>query len=149
VADAMTADVLALRPSDGIEDAIRALSDRGVGGAPVVDEDGAVVGMLEDDDLIVEESRLHLPTVINILGAYIELPSSEKKFHKELKKAVGATVADVMTPDPPMVGLDDTLESVATILHEKKLSRVPVVSGGKLVGIVSRGDIVRDLVENQ
>ncbi|MEA2931952.1 MAG: hypothetical protein QOI56_737, partial [Actinomycetota bacterium] len=56
---------------DPIDDAARALSARKIGGAPVVDDDNRVVGLLEDDDLIVQESRLHFPTVISILGAYL------------------------------------------------------------------------------
>src|SRR5207253_7988718 len=105
-------------------------------GAPVVDDDDRVVGLLKDDDLIVQETRLHLPTVISVLGAYIELPSSVAHFEAELRKAVGATVGDVMDADPTTCGPDDTLEAVATVMHERDISRLPVVSAGRLVGIV-------------
>lgn len=143
VRQVMTTDVLSFRPGDPIDDAARALTARSIGGAPVVDDEGHVVGLLEDDDLIVQESRLHFPTVISVLGAYIELPSSLAHFEADLRKAVGATVGDVMDADPATCGPDDTLESVATLMHENDLSRLPVVSGGRLVGIVSRGDLVR------
>jgi CBS domain-containing protein len=146
VRQVMTTDVLTFRPTDPIDEAARALSARGIGGAPVVDGDGRVVGLLEDDDLIVQETRLHLPTVISVLGAYIELPSSVAHFEAELRKAVGATVGDVMDGDPTTCRPDDTLEAVATVMHEKDISRLPVVSDGRLVGIVSRGDLVRAIV---
>ena len=107
-------------PGDSIDDAARALSARSIGGAPVVDDDGRVVGLLEDDDLIVQESRLHFPTVISVLGAYIELPSSVAHFEADLRKAVGATVGDVMDADPATCGPDDTLEQVATVMHEQR-----------------------------
>ena len=103
VRQVMTTDVLTFQPGDSIDDAARALSARNIGGAPIVDEDGHVLGLLEDDDLIVQESRLHFPTVISVLGAYIELPSSLAHFEADLRKAVGATVDDVMDPDPPHV----------------------------------------------
>ncbi len=148
VRQVMTTDVLAFRPADSIDVAARALSERNIGGAPVVDDDGRVVGLLEDDDLIVQSSRLHFPTVISVLGAYIELPSSVAHFEADLRKAVGATVGDVMDSDPPTCGPDDTLEQVATVMHERDLSRLPVVSGGRLVGIVSRGDLVRAIVSD-
>ncbi|MEA2686322.1 MAG: hypothetical protein QOE93_1517 [Actinomycetota bacterium] len=148
VRQVMTTDVLSFRPGDPIDDAARALSARKIGGAPVVDDDNRVVGLLEDDDLIVQESRLHFPTVISILGAYIELPSARAHFEADLRKAVGATVGDVMDANPPMCGPDDTLEQVATIMHENDLSRLPVVSDGRLVGIVSRGDLVRAIVSD-
>jgi CBS domain-containing protein len=57
-------------------------------------------------------------------------------------------VADVMTPNPPTCKEDDTLEQVATVLHEHNLSRLPVVRDGKLVGIVSRGDILKAIVKS-
>lgn len=149
VRSVMTTDVVALRPGDSVEEAVRALAQRQVGGAPVVDDDGRVVGLLEDDDLIVQESRLHMPTVVSVLGAYIELPTSQRRLEEELRKAVGATVADVMDAEPATCTEDDTLEQVATLLHERNLSRLPVVREGRLVGVVARGDLVRALLAEQ
>lgn len=147
VRQVMTTDVLTFRPTDTVESAARALSERGLGGAPVVDGDGRVVGLLEDDDLIVQDTRLHFPTVISVFGAYLELPSSLHRFEDDLRKAVGATVSDVMDTDAPTCTPDDTLETVATGLHERNASRMAVVDDdGRLVGIVSRGDLVRAIV---
>jgi CBS domain-containing protein len=146
VKEVMTTDVLTFRPEDTVQMASAAMAKRSIGGAPVVDEDGSVIGMLYDDDLIVSDVRLHLPTVISVLGAYLELPSSADRFDKEVRKAIGSAVADVMTSDPPTCSEDDTLEQVATTMHEHNLSRLPVVRDGKLVGIVSRGDILKAIV---
>ncbi|HEX2273439.1 MAG TPA: CBS domain-containing protein [Acidimicrobiales bacterium] len=145
VREVMTTDVLTFRPTDTVEAAARALSERHLGGAPVVDDEGRLVGLLEDDDLIVQEARIHFPTVVSVLGAYIELPSSLSRMETELRKAVGASVGDVMDSDPPTCAPDDTLETVATVMHERGVSRLPVVADGKVVGIVSRGDLVRDI----
>src|SRR3954467_11930340 len=111
--------VLSFAPDDTVERAARAMAERSVGGAPVVDGDGTLVGMLRDDDLIVTDARLHMPTVLSVLGAYIELPSSQHKCEDELRKAVGATVADVMSRDVTTCRIGDTLESVATVLHDE------------------------------
>src|SRR5215213_10360251 len=147
VRDVMTTDVLTFRPDDTVESAARALSERQLGGAPVVDDDGVVVGLLEDDDLIVQDTRLHFPTVISVFGAYLELPSSLRHFENDLRKAVGATVADVMDADAPTCGEDDTLETIAIALHGRNASRMAVVDDdGRLVGIISRGDLVRAIV---
>lgn len=138
---------VAFHPSDRVEDAARVMAERGIGGAPVVDDEGRVVGMLSDDDLIVADARLHVPTVITVLGAYIELPGERSRFEEELRKAVGTTVGEVMSPNPPTCRPDDTLEQVATVLHEQGLSRLAVVDAdGRLAGIVSRGDLVRALI---
>jgi CBS domain-containing protein len=149
VREVMSTDVVSFRSDDPIEVAARVLAESGIGGGPVVDEAGRVIGLLEDDDLIVADARLHAPTVITVLGAYFELPSSRREFEEELRKAVGRTVGEVMDADPIVVSEDDTLEQVATLMHDRNLSRLPVVREGRLVGIVARGDLVRALVREE
>jgi CBS domain-containing protein len=138
----MTTDVLTFAPEDRVQDAYAALLERHIDGAPVVD-DGEVVGMLTTDDLLVQETKLHYPTVVSLFGAYLELPSSHRRFEEELRKAVGASVGDVMTSPATTCSPDDTLERAATLMHEHEVSRLPVTEGGRLVGIVARGDILR------
>jgi len=147
VADIMTTEVLTFRPDDPVDDAALRLLERQVGGAPVVDADGRLVGMLEDDDLLVQESRLHLPTAVSLLGGVLEWPPSVHHFEQELRKAVGATVADVMDPERASCSESDTVEDAATRLHDERRRRLPVVRDGKVVGIVARGDILRAMVE--
>jgi CBS domain-containing protein len=144
--DVMTTDVVTFAPDEPIADAMQRLVDRGVDAGPVVDPEGTVVGMLSTGDLIVQESQLHYPTVINIFGGLIELPGSRKKFEHELNQAVAVDVADAMSPDPVTCGPDDTIEVIATLMHEHDVSRVPVVEDGRLVGIVARGDVLRGMV---
>ena len=146
VRDVMTRDVLTFHPDDTVEDATRRLLERDVDGAPVVDDGGRVVGMLGSDDLLVQETQLHYPTVFSLFGAYLELPSSHRRFEEELRRAVAAVVRDVMHRDPVTCAEDDTLERVATLMHERNVSRLPVVAGGRLVGIVARGDLLRALI---
>jgi CBS domain-containing protein len=143
VREVMTVEVLTFRPTDRVQDAYAQLSERGVDGAPVVDGAGRVLGMLTTDDLLVEETKLHYPTVVSLFGAYLELPSAHRHFEEELRKAVAATVGDAMEDDPIVCGEDDTLEAVATLLHEHHVSRLPVVRDGVLVGIIASGDILR------
>src|SRR5688572_13522549 len=143
VREVMTTDVLTFTPDDRVQSAYERLMDRGVDGAPVVDGNGAVVGMLTTEDLLVQETKLHYPTVVSLFGAYLELPSSHRKFEQELRKAVGASVGDVMSDHPYTCSPDDTLERAATLMHEHDVSRLPVTEGGKLVGIVARGDVLR------
>ena len=81
--------------------------------------------------------------MFSLFGAYLELPSSHRRFEAELRRAIAAVVQDVMHADPVTCGEDDTLEQVATVMHERGLSRLPVVREGLLVGIVARGDLLR------
>jgi CBS domain-containing protein len=146
VIDVMSAPPITLTPDVTVEEAIGILVDRGIEGAPVVDEDGRLIGLLDDDDLLVSEARLHAPTTIEILGAYIPLPGDLKRYNDELKQALGRTVADVMDDDPPRVLTTGTVEDVATVMHDRGTSRVPVVDENNMVvGVVTRGDLVKTL----
>ena len=90
ISSVMTTDVLTFAPDDQVADAMAQLVGRGVDGAPVVDGDGRVVGMLSTGDLIVQDAQLHIPTVISMFGASIELPSSKRHFEEDLRKALAA-----------------------------------------------------------
>jgi CBS domain-containing protein len=139
----MTTDVVTFSPEETVQDATRRLVERGVDGGPVVDEFGHLVGMLSSGDLLVQETKLHYPTVISLFGAYLELPSSHRRFEDDLRRAVGATVGDVMGDEPVSCADDDTLERAATLMHDHDVSRLPVTTDGHLVGIIARGDILR------
>ncbi|CAN5765726.1 hypothetical protein BH10ACT1_BH10ACT1_08790 [soil metagenome] len=148
VSEVMTVEVLTFSPDDLVGDAMQVLVDRGIDGAPVVNAGGEVVGMLSTGDLIVQESRLHFPTVISLLGATLELPSSKKHFDDDLRRTLASTVGEVMQADPVTIGADDTVEEAATLLHEHDISRLPVVGDTGLVGIVSRVDILRSIIRD-
>lgn len=143
VREVMTTEVLAFDPEVSVQDAYRQLVERDVDGAPVIDADGHVVGMLSTGDLLVQETKLHYPTVVSLFGAYLELPSSHRKFEEDLRRAVGADVGDVMSTHVESCSPDDTLERAATLMHEHDVSRLPVTEGGRLVGLIARGDILR------
>jgi CBS domain-containing protein len=148
VRDVMVTDVVTFQPDDNVQDAMRTLVTSDVDGAPVVDADGAVVGMLSTGDLIVEEARIPLPTVITLLGGVFELPRSRKRYEDDLDKALASTVGEVMQEGvAATLSADDTLETAATVMHDNDLDRVPVVDDdGILVGIIARGDILRAIV---
>jgi len=144
VREVMSTPVSTLRPDDKVEQAADVLAAKDVGSLPVVDDEGKLLGILRDDDLIASESRVHVPTFINFLGLGMAFPGEMKHLERELKKIAGATVRDVMQTDPPTVTPDATLEDVATIMHDRGVNSVPVVdTDNKVVGIVARADVVR------
>lgn len=149
VSAVMTADVLTFGPDDNVGDAMATLVERDITGAPVVEADGSVIGVVSTGDLIVSESRLHFPTIISIFGATLELPSSKRRFEEDLRRTLGSTVADVMTRDPITVDATDTVEAAATLMHRHDIARLPVIDDGGLVGIVSRIDILREILREE
>ena len=145
VRDVMSTNVVTLRPDQGVAEAADILAADKIGAAPVVDADGKLVGLLQDEDLILTEANVHVPTAISFLGADFVLPSALHRFEDELRKTAGSTVADVMTTEFATVDPDESLEALATIMHDRDVTHVPVVDGDALVGIVARGDLVRHL----
>jgi CBS domain-containing protein len=148
VKDVMSTQVITLRPEQTFEEAADILADNAIGAAPVVDGDGKVVGLLRDEDLIVSEGNLHVPTVFQFMDLEFTWPGEKKRFEKELKQMVAATVKDLMDADYVSCSPDDSLGAVASKMHDADVTHMPVVGAdGKLVGIIARGDIVRRVAD--
>lgn len=143
VTEIMTTDVVTVHAEDSVQDVVQLLASHNISGAPVTDDDGRLLGVLDDSDLLVADARLHAPTMVEVLGAYITWPGEQRRFEEELRHALGRNVADVMNPDHPTLPPDATVEDAATMMVERHVSRVPIVDPGrKVIGIVTRGDIV-------
>lgn len=110
--DIMTRTVYTIRPEASAQEAAQLLDQKRISGAPVVDEDGRLIGMVTEADIISKVNR------------------------------EGLRVADIMSHELIVVSEETPLEEIAALLSERKIKRVPVVENGRLVGIVSRADIV-------
>ena len=141
----MTTEVVMVHPTDPIQEAARKLAEHRITSVPVVDEELRLHGVLSDDDLIIEGARLHIPTVFGLLGDVGTWPPSVLRFERELKAAFASKVEDAMTKKVLTCSPKDTVEAAATILHDKKLRMLPVVDGEKVVGVITRTDIMRFL----
>lgn len=144
--DIMTPDPVTVGPDTTVTDAAQIMTGKHVGALPVV-EGGRMVGLVTESDLIMQDAKVHFPTYLSLLGGYILWPGSTERFEDSLRKAVGATVADVMTREPVTVTPEATVSDVATLLVERDVSRVPVLDGDTVVGIVAKHDIVRSIAQ--
>ncbi len=140
--DIMTPDPVVVTADLTVTEAAKLMAENDFGALPVVDG-GKLVGLVTEGDLIMQDVKLEFPTYIHLLDGFIMYPPSTVRFEQELKKAVAASVADVMTQDPITVSVDASIEEVASLLADRDVSRLPVLEGDKLVGIVSKHDIVR------
>ncbi len=143
--DIMTPDPVTVTPDMSVTDAAHLMVEKRVGALPVLGNDGALVGLVSESDLIMQDVKVHFPTYIHLLGGFIFYPGSTDRFEHELKKAVGATVGDVMIAEPMTVDVSASVSDVATLMIDSEVGRVPVMDGGRLVGIVSKSDIVRSI----
>ncbi len=143
----MTTDVICVHAEDNVPDAVRAMVERGIDGAPVVNANNRLVGMLSASDVMVQGAQVHLPTVISLFGMNAELPGSAARYEHDLKRALASTVGELMQREPITISPDATMSDAATLLHDRDVSRLPVADDqGRVVGIVARGDVLRYLV---
>ena len=140
--DIMTKDVLSVRPDTSIEELSSILVKNEISGVPVVDDSGALYGIVTENDLISRNKRLHIPTVVSFLDAAIYLESS-KKFEQEVKRLTATRVGDICSRKVVTISEDTTVIDIATIMTEKKVQLLPVLRGGKVVGIVGKRDMVK------
>ena len=145
-ADVMTKDVITVKKGTIIRELAELFANRRISSFPVVDDNGELIGIVTETDLIEQDKSLHIPTVISIFDWVIYLESN-KKFEKELKKMTGQTVGDIFTEEVDSVKTTALLSEVADIMSSKKIHAVPVVEGKKIVGVISRIDLIRTMIK--
>ena len=123
-----------------MKEAIRLFVEARISGVPVV-EDGRLIGIITEGDLILQDADIKAPGFLDILGGMVPLGSTEE-YRREALKSAGVTVGEVMTTDPTTVAPEATLVEAATVMAEKRRKILPVVEGELLVGVVTRMDIL-------
>jgi CBS domain-containing protein len=142
--DVMTTDVISVDPDTTVRDLATLLAERGISGAPVVDSSGDLVGIVSEGDLL---HRAEIGTAHRHRERrrswWLDHFAADRA--REYIKSHGGKVKDVMTPDVVTVTEDTDLGDVAALLEAKRVKRVPVMRDGKVVGIISRANLVRAL----
>ena len=144
----MTKEVITTAPEASIADLARLLETHRINGAPVLDPEGRLVGIITQTDLIQRAQDLELPPALNILDLhlFLETPSH---FQRRLEKMLGTTVWDVMTPDPLTIAPETPLSAIAALMERKKVHTLPVLEMGRLVGIIGKIDLIRALARQE
>jgi len=140
--DIMTTELVTVAPSTPISAVAQLLVERRISAVPVV-ADGKLVGLVSEGDLLHREEAGTEPTV----SWWAELFRSTEDRARAYLKAHGQTAAAVMTRDLETVGPDAEMAEVATLMDRHKIKRVPVLDQGRLLGIVSRSDLLRLLTK--
>jgi CBS domain-containing protein len=144
----MTTEVVTVSPETPVGDLAKTLEGRKIGGVPVVDADGVLVGIVTQSDLVERVQELKLPPAINILDfhVYLQIPSH---LFRKVEKMLGATVGDVMTPKPATVSPETPLPRIAALMAKQKVHTLPVLEKGKIVGIIGKMDLVRAVAREE
>ena len=142
--DIMTKDIISVTKQTPVSELAKLLTSNNISGAPVVDEDGKVLAVVTESDLIDQSKKLHIPTVVTILDSvfYLENPD---KMEAEMKKIAATKVAEICSSSPTTVAPDTGLDEIATIMAESSIHTLPVLDNGELVGIIGKKDIIKTL----
>ncbi len=143
VSDVMSYNPISVKPEMALKEAIKILAEQRISGLPVVNENGKLVGIVSETDLMWQESGATPPPYIMLLDSVIFL-ENPARYEKEIHKALGETVGDVMTKNPLTTTPDKLLSAAAKLMHERNIHRLPVLDeNGEVIGILTRGDIIR------
>lgn len=143
VREIMDAEPPTVRPESSVEEVVRALRDHELTGLPVVNEGRRCVGIITEEDLVMagDEGDLHLPHYIELFGGIVFLESMGR-FEERLRRATAAKARDMMTEDPVTIGPDATVQEAGRTMAHAKHNRLPVIEHGRLVGMVTRVDVL-------
>jgi len=146
--DLMTKEVVTVGPETAVPEIATLLAKRNISGAPVVDAEGKLRGIVSEADLVVRAARPHFPRYIPFLEGVIFL-ENPSHYEQEVQKMLAVTAADIMTKKVVTAPPTASLEDLATLMTENNINRVVITEGERVVGIVSRGDIVRALAASE
>ncbi len=139
----MTTKVITVKPATTLEELARILMKHQISGAPVVDHNGNLIGIVTENDLISKNSRLHIPTILRLFDAYIPLGTS--KLESDIKRMAASDVDEICSKEVITVDEEATVDYIATIMAEKKIHLLPVTKEGKLTGIIGKKDMLRSI----
>lgn len=139
--DVMTTNVATVSIGASVADAARLLMERHISAAPVVDDTGALVGIISEGDFLRRQE------IVGVVRPswWLQLFRTETEQAQEYAKVHSVRVEDVMTRSVQTVPEDAPISEIAHLLESKRIKRVPVLRDGKIVGIVSRADLLRAL----
>jgi CBS domain-containing protein len=144
VADVMSTPVISVRTDTPLQEAVQLMSGHHFSGLPVLDASGALVGELSEQDLMVRESGFDPGPYVMLIDAVIYL-RNPLQWDKEVHQVLGNSVGDVMGHQPHTCSSELGLPAAAKQLHDKSVQRLFVLDGSQLVGVLTRGDVVRAL----
>jgi CBS domain-containing protein len=139
--EVMTAEVVTVAPETPVAEAVKLMLDRRVSGLPVVDGGGLLVGVITEGDLLM---RAELGTEKK-RSRWLDFLFGPGRSASEYVSSHGLKVGEVMTRSPIVCPPTASLEAVVGVMTEKRVKRVPIVAEGRLVGVVSRADVLRAL----
>ena len=148
----MVKEVITLEPDETLKDVALKFSKHNISGAPVLNDKGHVIGIVSEADIIAtlernlkEVKMVYLSPALSMVGLSFKETPLDKKTEEIFKDVGDIKVSEMMKRNVKTVGSDDDIKAIIDIVASGKINRVPVVKEGKLVGIVTRADIIKGM----
>jgi CBS domain-containing protein len=147
VREIMTSEVVTVQPDTPITLVARLFREEAFSGLPVVDEEGELVGIITEVDIIARHARPHFPSYFAFLDSVIYL-ESPRRYRESMRHILATTARELMTSPVQTVDPEMDVQDLATLMVEKRVNPVPVLDEeGRLVGIVSHTDLLQMIEE--
>lgn len=142
--DIMTQSVITVKKETSVKELASILTGHNISGAVVVDNEDKVIGIVTESDLIFQNKKLHIPSVVAILDSYFFLENPDK-MEQEIQKMAGATVGDIFSNEVITVQENTSIAEIATIMSERHVHTLPVLKDNILVGVIGKKDIIKTI----
>jgi CBS domain-containing protein len=147
VKDIMTTDIVTVKPDMQVNELADLFIKRDISGAPVVDDQGKLLGVVLEEGLITRDKKVHLPTFVYMLSGFVEIGA--EKFDEDMRRAAAITVEGILDRSPSVLSPEDQIEDVATSMVEEGKRYFLVKDGDRLAGVVTKKDIIRAIAQGK
>lgn len=148
VREIMSSPAITVSPVTQIREVARTMREHVISGVPVVESDGKLLGVITELELIARNAPVHEPRYLAVLSALIPVNLEEHRQYKEqLRQALAINAADLMNDDVKTIGPDELIDEALEAMLDPEVLMLPVVEGGRVIGVVTRTDLLR-LIEN-
>jgi CBS domain-containing protein len=146
----MTKEVITTKPNESIKEVIKKLTDNSISGLPVVDDENRIVGIVSEKDILTAlKTEFRTVSLVfpssHALGMTFEETTVNREINEALKELKNLKIEKIMNEEVIVINPENTISEVLTLMVKNNINRIPVVKNEKLVGIVTRGDVLKGL----
>jgi CBS domain-containing protein len=142
----MSSPAITVTSETPIRDLARLMLEKQISGVPVVNQDGELVGIVTELDLITRNAPLHQPSYLAALSGLIPANLQQyRQYRQQLRQVLAASVEELMSPASSVASPTSNLEELMVAMSHPEITLLPVVENGQVVGVVTRTDLVRQI----
>jgi len=140
--DIMSKEIVSVSTTTSLKDLAHTFVETRFSNLPVLDEEGRLVGIISETDLVEQQRPLHIPTVMTLFDWVFSF-GNEKRFKEEVDRVTAATVGELYHKDLVTCSPDTTVRDLAALMSQHKVHLLPVIENDKMIGVVARLDLIR------